>query len=400
LGTLTDASYRFERGIDSEGCLRALNKAATLIMEIAGGQIASQTFQHNTPKSKASIKINYEKINYLLGTNLEQDLINEILSGLGFKIVDNEALVPSWRNDIAIWQDLAEEVARIYGFNKIPKSPIKKTEPPRKSIYRQKEAIKDILVDRGFSEFYGYSFLSGQDLKITNLSTEDLLEVANPVSPENKYMRKSLIPGLLKAVAKNAYFDPILMFEIGNVFTKEAEITHLGIVASGKDAKKYLEKVLDQLNIKKVPTETKRDELERYKIRKPVTYTVEIDIDEILDNLDLQVKNKPLRASQSDIPYLQVSKYPPMARDIAFVLDEHVNDREIGATISESSDKIFLIEKFDEFVSEKIGKGNKSVAYHIYLQDLNKALTLGEADNIISRIISNLDSKLKAKIRG
>lgn len=400
LALQTDASYRFERGIDPGGCLKAINKAATMIEEIASGRIASQIFQHSTPKSKTSIKINYEKINELLGTELKETHINEILLSLGFEITDGKALAPSWRNDIAIWQDLAEEVARIYGYNKITKSPIKKTEPPRKSVYWQKEVVKDVLVENCFSEFYGYSFLNEQDLKITNLSTEDLLEIANPVSPENKYMRKSLIPGLLKAVAKNAYFDPILMFEIGNVFTKETEITHLGIIASGKDAKKYLDRVLDVLKIKTSLAEIKRDELERYKIRKPLTYTVEIDINEVLVNPDLQVKNKPLRSPQGGICYKQVSKYPPMARDIAFVLDDRINDREIAATISASSDNIFLIEKFDEFAADKFGKGNKSVAYHIYLQDINKALTLFEADDIISKVISNLDTKLKAKIRG
>ena len=288
LGIVTEASYRFERGIDFAGVEYAINKAAKMISELASGAVLSGIVKDEELDKEVLIPIEYEKINDLIGTDISPQETNSILKWLGFEITDSCAKVPSWRQDLQIWQDLAEEVARIYGFSNIEFKPIPKIDPPKKSEFYYKEYLKDLLVDQGFTEVFNYSFLSELDSKVIGLNTSELLEVINPIQQDIKYLRNSLIPGLLKSIAKNPTFDPILVFEIGNVFNKNEEKITLSIATSGKNARSYIEKAVeiirnnfkfsaDQLAI----NELTREELTRFKIKKPISYTVEVELNDI-----------------------------------------------------------------------------------------------------------------------
>jgi phenylalanyl-tRNA synthetase beta chain len=203
LNLSTDASYRFERGVDPLGVKKALAKAVKMIKELAGGEIIDLKSEVASPYKAQENSIPYEKINSLLGLNLKNIEIDEILTRLAFKVSNGVAQIPSWRRDIAIWQDLAEEVGRIYDLNKIPTNPLPEAEVKTISDYYKKEYIKDILVENGFSEVATYSIIGMEDAKIANLETGNLLEIANPVQPENKFLSNSLVPGLLKSIAKN-----------------------------------------------------------------------------------------------------------------------------------------------------------------------------------------------------
>ncbi|MDH4358451.1 MAG: phenylalanine--tRNA ligase subunit beta [Candidatus Berkelbacteria bacterium] len=403
LGLVTEASYRFERGVDDVGVEYALDKAAKMIQEMAGGRILKGIVKAGKLSVAGHQTVEYQKINQLVGREYSRDRVDNILAALGFEVESGQARIPSWRHDITSWQDLAEEVARIDGIEKI-----KAGKPPEaetksgESDWHKKEAIKDFLVSLGLTEALNYTFLSGADIKAAKLKTEDLLEVANPVQEENRYLRPSLVPGLLKSIARNPSFDNIEFFEIGNVFSKTQEKTNLAIATAGKGrkvaeitqelAKKFgFEK--DEFSIFEIP----RDELKRFKIKKPSVSIAEVDLGQILPQT--KFGKLEIEVLQREIKYRSVSSFPSVSRDLAFVVDAKITLEEIKKEILASSNKAILVEPFDEFIDERFGKGKKSVAFHIYLQAEDRTLSDKEADGEIKKIISALEKKFTAKLR-
>ena len=400
LNLQSEASYRFERGIDSGLVEMALQKAANLIAELANGKIDGvASDRHEVEPIKVMIK--YDEINNLLGINIEKSEINEIFVRLGFEIADGVASVPTWRHDISVWQDLAEEIGRIYGYKNIKIMPLEITDSPKIAPYYFKEHLKDILIESGFNENLSYAFLSEADIKAAKINSNNLLEVANPVSEENKYFRNSLVPNMLKAIAKNPSFDPVLLFEIGHVADKSGEYTKLCLGASGKNAKNYIESavaaVANDLKINAgifAISEMPREQLERFKLRKPITFIIEIDLDSLKSD-----KQYPLNVASHPSHYRPVSKFPSMTRDVAFIVDDNMDADRVLDDIYGVSDAINRVELFDEYTCDKFGTGKKNIAYHIYLQKMDRTMTDVEADEIIKNIIDNIETKFSAKLR-
>jgi phenylalanyl-tRNA synthetase beta chain len=404
LNLSSEASYRFERGIDSGGVKAALLKAASLITELSGGKIKG-LISSGKHREQAKIEIDYEKINSLTGHDFEKEEIGQILTSLGFLIDGNDAIVPLWRHDVALWQDLAEEVARIYGYNNIERQELASVKAPKKSSYFAKEKIKDILVEKGFSEIFGYTFLSANDAKAIDLPTDGLLEVANPIQPENKYLRNSITPGLLRAIAKNPTFDPVLIFEIGHVFDQASENINLAIAAAGKGANKAIKKAVDEIaGFAKIDSsnfalrQLSQTEADRFKIRKGETWITEIGIAKLLENTISDDELK-LTVTDKEIFYRPVSKFPSLTRDLAFIVDAKIDTEKIKEAIYSISDQINRVELFDEFASDKFGQNKKNVAYHIYLQHLDRTMTDAEADKIIEAVTSKIKAEFAGELR-
>lgn len=408
LSLKTEASARFERGVDADGVRYAIDKAAKLISEIAGGEICEGVVQADChcEQSEAiseKIKIEYEKINSYANLNLENEQIDQILISLGFKIESGEAVIPSWRHDIEIWQDLAEEIYRMNGLDKISKLALPEMQKPAPSDYYKKEKMKDYLVELGLDEAISYTFLSDQDVVAAKLDPSDLLEVANPVQDENRYLRNSLIPGLLKAVAKNPSFDDVEFFELGNVFSKDDEWTSLGIVTSGKSSRpieKIVESLCGMFNFSRDSFKVyqiEQSELVRFKIKKPLVAVAQARISDLIESG--QFDDLRLEVTDSKIVYRPISKFPPAKRDLAFVVDKNIESDEVKKLILETAPEAVLVELFDEFESDKLGFGKKSVAFHIYLQELDKTMSDADADKIISKIVDELKNKFQAELR-
>ncbi|MFA7243721.1 MAG: phenylalanine--tRNA ligase subunit beta [Patescibacteria group bacterium] len=407
LEIMTDASYRFERGIDSAGIERALNKATQMILEYCpDAEVGECVIVGNEPE-RDEIEINFSGINDLLGHEFKDYEVNKVLENLGFEISGSKCAIPTFRHDIVDFRCLAEEVGRIYGYNKLPMHNLPETNlKPKRGDYFKREYIKDILANLGFSEVYNYSFMSEHDLRDLDISDKNLLVVKNPVQPENKYMRNSLIPGLLKSVAKNPTFDPVLMFEIGNVFTKTDETSMVGVVASGKDPKKLIESAkaaLSRLGNIKNTIEIKEligDDANKYKIKKQNTFVFEIKTADIIAGMSASNDDLDLKVSDREIHFRPVSKFPSVTRDLAFILDIDVKSDNIISEIYKLSNLINRVELFDEFASDMFGLNKKNVAFHIYLQAPDKTLNDHEADQIIQNIISEVEDKYNAKLRG
>jgi len=266
--------------------------------------------------------------------------------------------------------------------------------------------IKDILVGEGYCEVFSYPFLSVSDLPLTGVNQENLLEVVNPIQNENKYMRSSLTVGLLKSIAKNPTFDPIKIFEVGNVFSLTQEVVNLGIAVSGKGAGQEIEKIIQIISAQSgldksllQATEFSKDDLARYKIRKANTFVIEIEIAKLVDSMRKSVKQVELSVSDQKISYREISKYPPVNRDLAFVVDTSVPAEDLKAEILNVSESVVLVEIFDEFTSDRLGENKKSIALHVWLQDLDKTLSDAQADEEIEKIISALQTKFEAKLR-
>jgi len=428
LNLKTEASARFERGVDGDGVRYAIDKAAKLIAELAGGEILSGIADAGKElriKNK-ELRIEYEKINSYANLNLKKEKIDEILTNLGFIIKNDVAEIPAWRHDIAIWQDLAEEIYRINGLEKIPSVPLPEMQKAVAGDYHKKEKIKDYLAEIGLDEAISYTFLSDADVVAAKLDPSDLLEVANPVQDENRYLRNSLIPGLLRAIAKNPSFDDIEFFELGNVFGSSPEIknekeptlsdrqgvervvesdewTSLALATSGKSARgasKIVTILSEKLKVKSDKFrihEIDREELKRFKIKKPFVSVAEVKISDLLS--DSKFNDLRLKVSDKKIEYRPISKFPPAKRDLAFVVGGNVFASEIRNLILETSPKAVLVEIFDEFIDKRFGENKKSVAFHVWLQDLNKTLSDNEAEKEISKIVSTLSDKFGAKLR-
>jgi len=400
----TEASARFERGVDAGAVQAAVDKAAKLIQEIAGGEVLTGTVKAGKEPLERKVEIEYERILKLTGLKLSHSEIDQILTRLGFKVKNGEAIVPLWRHDIYVWQDLAEEVVRLVGLEKIKsESLLHLVQKPAQTDFYRRERIKDYLVRWGLTEAVNYPFLSEEDIKAAKICAKDLLEVSNPIQEENRYLRNSLIPGLLKTVAKNPSFDDIEIFEIGHVFSKKGEAVHLAIATSGKSSRQVeiiVRELTDKLNFPgkefKI-TEIPRDELKRFKIKKPSACVAEIKLDEILDGLKLG--DLALDVSGQKVAYRPVSKFPPVKRDLAFIVDKKITLGQIKEEILKISEKAVLVEPFDEFASDKFGEDKKNVAFHIWLESRERTLQDPEAEAEVEKIIKALLDKFGAKLR-
>jgi len=403
LAIQTEASYRFERGVGEGGVEYALDKTASLIQELSGGEILKGIVKAGKIRTKTKIKFEAEKINSLLGVKIEKDEMERILKALGFEIAGDFVDVPLWRNDVSIWQDIAEEVGRIYSLEKIAQKEIEVCQINDNSDYFKREKIKDLLVEMGFDETMTYTFLSRKEVEAAKLDIKGLVEVSNPIQEENRYLRNSLIPGLLKVVAANPTFDDIEIFEIGKIFDITGEVNSLSIATAGKSSRKIkdvIKQLCEKLKINESAfdvRELSHEDLSGFKIKKPLVGTAQINLDKYL--MDINFDKKIDLAHQSKKTYKPISKYPSVKRDLAIVVKDEIESEQIISKIKQSSDKAVLVELFDEFSSSKLGEKIKSVAFHIYLEDENKTLQDKEAQEEMEKIIGALETDFDAKLR-
>ena len=397
----SEASYRFERGVDYGDSEYVINKAAQMITELAGGTIATGILKFGETAPKKAVEIDYQKINNLLGLELSIEVIRHNLKSLGIELKGDTAIVPHWRHDISILEDLTEEVGRIKGYDIITPIYFEKETPPPYSNYYYEELIKDILVKAGFSETINYPYLSEKDIEALNLDKDNLLEVVNPLQEEYKYLRISLLPGLIKAVAKNPAFDPTLLFEVSHVYFKNKELTNLAIVASGKDAKARIDQAVLNIagSINPKVNELSREELIGFKVKKPVVYTFEINILDLIKASEFTDDKLKLKIEKKEIVYRPISRFPMMTRDLAFIVDKLLSPEEIVKEIYSAGNVINRVELFDEFVSDKFGKNKKNIAFHLYLQEMDRTLTDLEADQLIKKIVKIIENKYQAELR-
>lgn len=393
LSKITDASYRFERGVDQSNTIYSVNRATCVIKRLCPkSKISKLSITEKEKSQKVKIKINPEKINRLLGTKMSKDDIKEYLHRLNYKYTNDTVEVPTYRSfDTTIWQDIAEELARIYGYNNLGTTSLKKEEIVLNKSYAKKESLKDFLVDSGFTEIKSYTFANEKLIKLLNHNIKNCPKVINPVAPENKYLRPSLDVSILEAISKNPWAPEINIFEIGKVFDKDSEKWQLAIATTEKKAKN-IKNVIKSLQINSKINNIEKKVADFLKIRKNVNYI-------ICDLKNIKYNKTDFRLTVSNEKYRNISNFAPTIRDLAFIVNKNLDTNEIQKEIIKSDNKIFLVELFDEFASDKFGKNKKNVAYHIWMQELDRPMSSEKSDIIIKKIIKNINNKFKARLR-
>ena len=446
LDAQTDASYRFERGVDMNNIIPALNRAASLIKEISGGEIAKGIIDFSvTQDYPQPILLEIKHVNNLLGLNLNNREIADILLNLGFEIShsDKEKLhvvTPAFRNDISIDVDLIEEVARIYGYNNIPAvRPNILAQPPLENKMREiRNIVSNTLVSLGYYETANYSFISEQAMLELARGCSNFVKIMNPMSQDHNIMRPSLLPDLLKTVAFNHNrnnFD-LRLFEIDRVFTPdEKEETHIrediyvvaGISGSFKNTwnekqecdfytiKGATEQILKNLHISDYTIERSNKTylhpgksarfvnnghtfaeigelhpimVEKYDLKRSV-FLLEINLSSIKEDC----LSKPVK-------FAELPKFPESTRDFAFVVDKEVSCEDIEKTISETAKQyIENIKLFDLYEGNKIPENKKGLAFSVTFRAADATLKDEEVNKMHQDIIAHVKEKLGAELR-
>ncbi|MFH1749319.1 MAG: phenylalanine--tRNA ligase subunit beta [bacterium] len=391
---ITDASYRYERGVDPQNTTFALDRAVELLLEscpnISVGPIQDIK---NEPIKTISIPFNTQKINKFLSTNLSNNQIDKILTSLGFKITKNSILVPSWRiYDVKNIQDIVEEVGRIHGYNKLKRIELSKFKNTKiNKQYLSLELLKDKLVARGYTEIIGYPMTADKNP----------IRIINPVSMENQYLRSTLTESLLRVVSNNPWYADIKSFELGKVYLKKSELYNLAILETSKSTKNIiqnLQTIEKELGSKLDYQEIKvsQNDLDKHKIKKSVSL-----INVQLPKFNNSIKWESINIPKKRVKYQSISKFPPSTRDLAFIVNTKINALDISfdiQKISTSDAWVVIVEKFDEFEHKKFGQGKKNLAFHVVV-DRKKKITENQINSIFSKIIDTIEKKYKAKLR-
>lgn len=430
----TDASYRYERGVDPEKVIYALKRAAILINEDNPNSSVSDILVEDNLKLKTKdIYLRYNKIDSVTGQNIDKDVITQILSSLDFEIKNHNEeglniVAPYYRNDVYREIDVIEEILRVYGFNNIPvNSKISMIIPEigKNKINKIESLISNNLIGIGFNEIINNSICSPD----TNEKfKKQVVRLLNPQGIELSNLRASLIPSALETIKHNynRQNKNLKLFEIGNTYSLDNETyienKRLNIAVTGKifdenwiskyskNSFYYLkgvtENLLTQLNISNIRYEISNDKLFEYKLdiysyKKHIgfigeiisDYTQEFSLEQKIHilNLDLdQIKLKPL-----NIKYQELSKFPSSRRDLSMILNDDISFESIKDLAFKLENKILLdVNLFDEYKGKNIEDNKKSFAVSFTFNDSKKTLT----DKVIDKIMEKLTEKYKTEL--
>ncbi|TQV77051.1 phenylalanine--tRNA ligase subunit beta [Aliikangiella marina] len=441
-GMHTDASHRFERGVDYDLCAKTIERATELLLEIVGGQagpIVDQIDPEHFPKPR-SVKLRSARIERLLGIQMSEEQVEDILSRLGMTLSADEegwlVAIPSRRFDIAIEADLIEELVRVYGYNNVPsRKPVAEMAMIRQPENRlQKLQIGRLLAGRGYQEAITYSFIDKDSQQLIDPGVEPL-PLLNPISSELGVMRTSIWPGLLKAVEYNQkrQNDLIRLFETGLKFVPGEEgLAQVPVIAGAICGRRYTENweaANDKVDFFDLKGDleaifaltaasdqfefvaSQRDGLHPGQTAKILRNGVEcgfigklhpqtqkeFDIDEAVFVFELDLKRVLGRKLPAFNP---LSKFPAIRRDIAILVKESVTSSQIVDLIGQTA-KHWLnnIVIFDIYRGKGIEPGYKSVAIGFSLQRSDRTFKEAEINKTLERIISALTEKLDAVLR-
>lgn len=435
----TDSAQRFERGVDPQITLDALNCATQLILEICGGEASEVTeviSKDKLPQSK-NIMLRRARIARILGITISDTDVVRILESLGMNVVTNnqgwDVTTPTWRFDLNIEVDLIEELARVYGFDNIPAQVpveqliVKVASESLRSTY----SIKQRLADCGYYETLTYSFIDPKwhDLLFPN---QDAVKLINPLSVDLSVMRTSLWPNLLNALINNQNYqqERVRLFEVGRVFiptkTDLIQPIHIGGIVSGSafpeqwghqlraadffDIKGDLELLLKPFGeLRFVPVEHpvlhpgQSAQILRGNevlgivgaLHPSLRQQLKINNNVLLFELDLAV------ISQSAVPrYKTVSKFPATRRDLSIVLAQTITFEQVYDIVRKSAGELLVeINIFDVYYGAGIAPNNKSLALSLILQHPDRTLIEEEVNQVTEQVVLELKKHLHAQLR-
>jgi phenylalanyl-tRNA synthetase beta chain len=452
LGMHSDSSHRFERGIDIEKAIEANNRACQMLAKCDGAKVVPGVIDQYPFKYEAAvIKLKTAKVNDLLGIKLESVEIKESLERLGFEVEataktdEFKITVPSFRTDVEQGADLVEEIARVYGYNKIPSTrPISKQLGQRTPQQKFEKRVKELLQAGGLDEIITYSLQdkkSYQDLKLTKFKDyAKFVNIKNPLSEAFAILRTTLVPGLIDVLSSNArrQGSEMAIFETGTVFRNKGgnnrpeELNKLGGGIFGYEndiwqqgapnffaLKGVLEMLFERIqldNYKFIPDNDNRDFLHpgrRAEIKFDQTHTFgfigEIH-PELADQNDLPAGATIFEldldllfevTAKKSYSYQKLVKYPVLSRDLAVVLKEDIAVGVIYQSIKNIGGVMLKnLELFDIYQGDQIKEGSKSAAFELKFQAADRTLTDQEVNERFNQIVKHLKKEFSAEIRG
>lgn len=439
LGMRTEASGRFEKGLDPENVLNALNRAVQLVEELGAGTVCKGIIDCYPVKAeKKTISFNVDSINKLLGTDISVDTMKEIFKHLEIEVDDTTGTVtaPTFRPDLECEADLAEEIARFYDYNNIRatllegKAATVGGKTPQQKIV---DIISHTMQSCGLSEIYTYSFTSPKVFDMINASKDSELRraivISNPLGEDYSIMRTTTLPDMLKvlAVNYNRRIEEVRLFEISHVYIpkslpltelpEEKPVLTLGMYGNVDfyDLSGVLEELIVALGIKKYSLEPVKDDpafhpgrtarlminnkccgilgeihptvAEKFEAAQK-NYAAVIDIEALIMNASLKPEYKPL------------PKFPAMSRDVAVLVDDEILVKQIEKLIVSKAGKILEeVKLFDVYKGKQMPEGKKSVAYNLTFRASDRTLTDEEVGKAMNNIIKALSDKLNAQLR-
>ena len=432
----SEASNRFEKGLDPNRTYMAMERACKLLEEYAGGTVITGTCVFDkADKSDQKIVIAYHQIDDLLGTKIPKEEVLKVYQKLGFSVKDlgesAEVTVPKRRLDIAIPEDLIEEVSRIYGVDniqgKLPIVPMKRGS--RNNTLRE---IRRKMVNLGLNETLTYVLINDKEVhQYTNDSFEEL-KLLDPMTEERNVLRYSLIPSLVKTYEYNKahYNKDVCIFEIGKGFWKKGEeygentklcclMTGIYLDTLGKSQKVdfyvikgVAEEILDYLGYSGRYSFVKpKQEVKEFHPYQTAEISVNGDIcgmvgklhpNETKDDVYILEINldKLLEKKTGKMTFKEISKFPPVNKDLAIVVDKSVSAADLQAEIKRAGGKLFLDSKvFDVYEGVNLGLNKKSIAVSLSFGANDRTLTDEEVNTILAQIIERLEKGLKAELR-
>ena len=434
LGMRTDASSRYEKGLDMMNTIKAVERACELVELLGCGEVVDGVMDV-VAKEKAPtvVKLEPDKINALLGTELSEDLMREILVSLGFILNGDDIYVPSWRGDVEHYSDIAEEVARFYGYNKIPCT-LMRGETTRGGFSEQQRfdrAIGGAVRALGYDEIITYSFISPTYYDKIRMPKDSPLrksmKILNPLGEDTSIMRTTILPSMLEIIARNYSYrnKSARLYELGKIYlpredglADEPKYLSLGAYGDGVDFfsfKGSVETLLRELRITNVKFEACTDNASYHPGRCACVYAGETylgvfgQIHPLVAanyGMDTEVYTAELSFEamyemRGGIPvYQPLPKFPAVTRDIAVVCDEAVTVGALEESIRRGAKGLLKeVSLFDIYRGPGVADGKKSVAFNLVLRADDRSLTGDEADEDVQSILASLESDHGAVLR-
>jgi len=456
-GLNTDASFRFERGVDPNDTLYVLKRTALLIKEVAGGEIVGEIQDVYPSKiERPVVELTYNKINTLIGKDLPKDTVKSILISLEMEILNETEdkltiNIPTYRVDVLRDVDVIEDILRIYGYNNVEigeelKSNLSYQTPTDRS-YDLQNLISEQLTGEGFFEIMNNSLTKESYYKeLPSYPEEHCVHLLNPLSNDLSLMRQTLIFGGLESIAhnRNRKNNDLKFYELGNCYFYDAskkeegktlkeysEELHLGLWICGDNTnnswvtadektsvyqlKGYVERVLHRLGITKGQYDYEQFSNDIYRVAlkikthnriigelgivsKKLLKQTDINTDVYFAELNWDYLMKEVK--KHTVTFKEISKYPAVSRDLALLLDKNVLFEQIESLAYKSEKKLLKgVSLFDVYEGKNLPEGKKSYAVNFVIQDDEKTLTDNQIDAIMKKIQTSLEKELGAQLR-